>query len=335
VDYSPIAAFYDTATSNGAGIVAFNNQLDTTKVSWVLSNQWVTPASHMSPNLDHGQSVTFNMAEMTGTNMPNGVASFYRNTYLAPFMATLGIPEANYNKSGVWGSANWVNSPDTLTSVVQTAMKIDDITGWVQWSPADGDTPFYEGYDPSNPDFPWSKDVLATSKLSGLQGFGVLIDPFESARTHNSNGSVTQVAQSLDDPAVQALLMTQRNAMVKQGINFAYWDTGGQPRDGSNMSWLNVLEDFKRVGITVAPESSCDIAGWITGAVMGDAYTWNSFAISHAVTPNATMFMVQNADDSKVINGQTVQWWDDAQSKGVVPILNTTQMLERLAELGL
>jgi hypothetical protein len=335
VDYSPIAAFYDSSTNNGVGIVAFNNQLDTTKVSWVLSNQWVTPGSRMWPNLDKGQSVTFNMAEVSGTNMPTDVGTFYRSMYLAPFMATLGIPEANYVKTGVWGDADWVNAPDTLTSVVQNAMSTDGVSGWVQWSPSDGDTPFYEGYDPASPDFPWTKDVLATSKLSGLQGLGVLIDPFESARVHNPNGTVTQVAQSLDDPAVQSLLLTQRNAMVKLGINFAYWDTGGQPRNGSNMGWLNTLLEFKRVGITVAPEASCDIAAWITGAVMGDAYTWNSFTFSKAVTPNATMFMVQNSDASEVINGKTVQWWDDAQSKGIVPILNVTQLQERLAELGL
>jgi hypothetical protein len=334
VDYSPLAAFYDSSNNNGVGMIAFNNQLDTTKVVWNLTTQMVVPSSIMWPNLDEGQSVTFNMALVSGTNMPSDVSNYYRNMYLAPYMATLGIPEATYKKTGVWAMSDWT-AAGALQSTVNTVMS-QGASGFVQWSSADGATSYYEPFDPSNLGaFPWTPNLLATSKTTGLQGLGVLIDPFESTRIHNPDGSVTQNTQSLDSPTVQALLKNQRNQMVSLGVNFAFWDTGGSPRNGSAMGWVNQLWDFKSAGITVAPESSCDIAAWITGADIQAVYTFNSFAIAKEVTPNSTMFAVQNFDQSEVINGQTVQWWDDAQSKGVVPILTLTQMEERAVGHGL
>jgi hypothetical protein len=329
--YSPTAVFFDKSTTEGVGFTAINNRLDSTLMFWVLSSSRAAPYVRILPNLDAGQSECCNVELFHSWNMPTQQYTHYRQAFLEPFMASLGIPEADYHKTGVWGTANWVNPGDTLSSVISRAIGLG-ASGFFQYSPADGATPHYE---PFQTYFPWADQVLAASKIAGLQGFGVLINPYISQRYPDGNGGYYQNDQYLNDPAVQQLLRTQRDALLARGVNFAFWDTGTVPRNGTGLDWLNVLWGWKRVGITIAAENACDIASWICGAVLNDGYGSGDLGIWKSITPHSTHFVVQAGDGTVNVNGQSMFWWDAASKAGFVPILTEDQLRERLAELGL
>lgn len=326
--YSPLAVFYNRKTGEGVGLTAFNSQLHDTKVSWVLSSVRAAGTVRFWPNLDKGSSASYQMELYRASNMPQAQLERYRKVFLAPFMARKGIPQADYRKSGVWASSN-AGPNETIVDVARRVVSLG-ASGMVQWSPPDGKTPYYE---PFHPGFPWAKYLLETSKVPGLEAVGVLINPYISLRIDNGDGTVRQEDQYLDDPAVQKLIRAQRDDLVSRGVTFAFWDMGFGPRNGSGALWLDMLWKWKRVGITVAPESSCDLAGWVTGAVLHYPYTWPNLLVARTVTPNATQFVTQHWETPREINGRQVQWWQDAESKGFVPILIEEQLRARLATM--
>ncbi|WP_428939535.1 calcium-binding protein [Fontivita pretiosa] len=328
--YSPFAVFYNRRTGEGVSFTAFNDELDLTQISWTLDTDRATPSVHFWPNLDQAGSSTYEMELYHSWNMPEAQYSHYRTRFLERFMARKGIPEAIYRKQGVWGYADWVNYNETLEQVVQNAMNYG-ASGFVMWSPGDGLTPHYE---PFHPGFPWASSLLSTSRLPGLQGLGVLINPYISLRIQNPDGTWRNDLRYLDDPQHRAWLTAQRDDMVARGVNFAYWDTGGTPAQGSGLDWLDVLWSFKRVGITVAPEQSADVAVWVTGANLHWPYSWGDYVVAKAVTPNATQFAVGNTTEMRIINGREMRWWEHATYHGMVPILRQLQLQERWELLG-
>ena len=146
--YSPMAVFYNKRTTEGVGVVSFSDRLDTTAVSWVLSKDWAGAASHVWPNLDKGSSATYEMELFHDWNMPKKQIEHYRQTFLQPFMASQGIPEAIYRQKGVWGMANFVDpNTETIADVVSREIALG-ASGHVQWAAPDGLAQYYEPYQP-------------------------------------------------------------------------------------------------------------------------------------------------------------------------------------------
>jgi hypothetical protein len=181
---------------------------------------------------------------------------------------------------------------------------------------------------------PWYPTLKAASQVNGNQLLGVMIDPYwKSLKTPTVTDPTNPAwfpgggtgASSLSDPNVQAWLTRLRTDLVDQGVNFAYWDQGGAAQPGEELDWFNLLKTWKQAGISIAAESSCDLASYITGTNL--FYPWqptNDYSLLKTVTPQAKI-MAMNQTNTPDANGQ--YWWDQATAKGFIPILSDVQLV--------
>jgi hypothetical protein len=113
-----------------------------------------------------------------------------------------------------------------------------------------------------------------------------------------------------------------RDALVARGVSLAFWDTGGQPSPREGHEWLRILASWRRAGISILPETSCDVAAWATGYWMEYPYSWGTHEIARTVTPRAILTGHTNYQDIRAIGGRAVEWKDDAAAKGLRPIVH-------------
>jgi hypothetical protein len=187
--------------------------------------------------------------------------------------------------------------------------------GYIQWPPADRQ-PYYE---PLPARMPCWMDFLAAKKIEGLEGLGVLVNPYKSPRLNRVNYWYPDgvAAQDINSPSTKAFMQNLRAALKQRGINICYWDTGGNPEDFDGRDWLRVLAAWKADGVTLMPENSSDVAAWTTGSVMIYGGLPNAPIAPKIVTPKATVFYFDFMH-----NG----WWNEMKKFGLIPLLTEGQL---------
>lgn len=287
--YSPVAVFGSKA------VIAFSEDLHQVQLTWVT-----TPAGDVQVVVEFSPCIARGSAELRIEVLDADVEAalkHYRGAYLAPLMARLRIPEATYRAQAPWAFGGW---PSTRGQSVGAK-------GYVQWPPSDGKFGIY--YRPFCPDWPVQYNI------------GVLINPYVMG-----SYPALDVPKPLPLRDATGKIDQQIADMKARGISFAYWDDGTAPEPDRPMYWQWTLNRYKLNGITVAPESSCDVAAWITGAIMHFPYTWGDFRAAKVATPNATQFCVFPHDVPGFDLARDVPWYVDAASKGVVPVLTVEQL---------
>jgi hypothetical protein len=195
--------------------------------------------------------------------------------------------------------------------------------GYFQNAPPDG----IDYYEPNPQTLAWYPTLKAASQTPGLQLLGVLIDPLLKSRAVSPTNDPTSPlwfpggggVQNMADPDVQRFLSRLKTDLAAQGVNYAFWDMGSGGPTGQGRVWFDILKTWKQAGISIAAESSCDIASYVTGTNF--FYGWqenNDYGLVQTVTPIAKIVVSDRRDTP--INGQ--YWWDAAMSKGFVPVLD-------------
>ncbi len=322
--YSPLGVFYNQDTTEGVGIVSFDAGLKERAVYWLTGPGEVHPLVRWMPNIAPGATEMTTVALHHGYNMPTDMFSYYRNNYLKPFMDSQGVPEGTLGMNGVMSTNFWPRGNDVSTSVQWS--KSWGANGYLQYAPGDG----ISYYEPNPEVFSWFPTLGPASTISGLGALGVLINPFRGSHyapaADGSNGNWYPSGDSLinlNDPAVQNWLWRLKADLAWQGVNFAFWDSGNVVPEGDEFAWFNVLKMFKQGGITIAVESSNDIASYVTGTNFYDQIRADS-ALVRTVTPLVRPVVIDN-HSSADINGQ--YWWDTVLAKGWVPILTDPQLM--------
>ncbi len=323
--YSPLAVFYNQDTTEGVGVVSFDPGLKNRAVYWLTGPREVHPLVRWMPDIAPGTSQSTTFALHHGFNMPTDMFSYYRNNFLKPFMDSQGIPEGTFGTSGVMSTNAWPRSGNVATSVQWS--KSWGANGYLQYAP--GDNISY--YEPNPEVYPWFSTLSSASKTPGLSSLGVLIDPFMGSHytpptTDPNSPSWFPSANgliNLNDPTVQAWVSRLKSDLVAQGVNFAFWDSGSGAPNGEEMAWFNVLKSFKQAGITIAAESSNDIASYITGTNFYDQMRGDSL-LARTVTPLVKPVVM---DDHLTPDSSGQYWWEQALARGWVPILHDNQLM--------
>lgn len=319
----PGAGFSPIVSIEGAGetlgITYLSRSLTPTLCFWFAGpNGEVNPFLRYQLSLQPGESITLSASYRI---MPGGAADhqkYYRRHFLAPFMADVGIPEASLDlPPGPIVYSNWT-APEDMRASLERA-KAGGAAAFIQWSPPSGRAYYY---DPYPPHFSWFES-LPVARDVGIRT-GVLINPFVSPPL-----AADKIALVADAPYIETNLRLDlaatrdyharlRDALVARGVSLAFWDTGGQPSPRKGHEWLRLMADWKRAGIAIMPETSCDVAAWATGIWMEYPYSWGTYEVAKTVTPKAILAGHRNTPD--VRNG--IDWRDDAGAKGLRPIIH-------------
>jgi hypothetical protein len=332
-EYSPMAVFYNAKTTEGVGFVAFDGGLEQRSVFWVTAAGLAEPYVRWEAAIKGGQSATTTLHEHHGFNMPTAQFGFYRDNFLVPFMESEGVPEGTMTIDGVIGLNFWPDGEDVMVGVKEALGW--GAKGYLQYTPPTAS--YY--YEPNAMVMPWYPTMKSASTAPGLQLFGVLINPLVKSLVPPPTNDPTSPlwypygdgAQSLADPAAQKFLLQLKNSLVAQGVNYAYWDTGAAGPTGEGRLWFDLLKSWKQAGISIAAESSCDVASYVTGTNLIFWYQDASdYAIMSAVTPKARIGVI----DQRRLPENGKYWWDIAASRGFVPMLDQKQLPIRYQLLG-
>jgi len=333
--YSPLGVFYNQATTEGVTFISFDARLEKREVFWVTGPGQIHPYVEWSCNVQGGQSANTTLLEHHGFNMPTDGFNFYRNNVLIPFMQSQGVTEGTTNIGTVMAESGWPINSNTDLSVQYTLSM--GVNSFLQYAPPDGG-PYYE----PNPEvMAWFPTLKAASQEKGLTTLGVLIDPLYRSRVMSPTSDVTSSQWfpgsdgnvSLSDPSSQLSLADPNNQrfynrlrddLAASGVNFAFWDCGTGGWNGEEVLWFNLLKSWKQAGISIACESSCDIASYVTGTNLFDQYQdTNSYSLVRAVTPQAKIVMLDRRETPT--NG--TYWWTNAMQQGFVPLFDDTQLV--------
>jgi hypothetical protein len=286
-----------------------NRQLKPVMCFWFASRGNVNPFLRYRLDLDPGESITLSADYRVMQGGPATHWSHYRQYRLMPFMRDMGIPEATLDlPPGHIAYSNWTD--DIRRDVA--AAKAKGAAAYIQWSPPDAHSYFYNPYPPS---LPWFNDLPAP----GLP-VGVLINPFVSPPLLADRVALTTDARythtnlQLDLGANRAYNARLRDALKARNVSLAFFDTGGEPGPRQGHEWLRLLSDWKRAGISVLPETSCDIAAYCTGVWMEYPYSRGRYDLARVVTPKATLTVHTNWDDPG--------WAEHATKQGLRPIIH-------------
>jgi hypothetical protein len=323
--YSPIAVFYDSATTEGVGFVSFDSGLKSRQVYWYTGPGEVHPFVGWDAGIAPGQSATTEMALHHGFNMPTDHFLYYRNNFLKPFMDSQGVTEGSLPVSGVMGTTGW--PPDSDVSQGAQWARSWGATGYLQYAPPDGSA----YYEPDPQTLGWYPTLSAASNVPGLEALGVLINPFMASHSTPPTSDPSDPAWfpggwgSIDitDPAVQDWLARLRTDLAANGVNFAYWDGGHAVPYGAELAWFNILKTWKLAGISIAVESSNDLASYVTGTNLFYEVPTVDSVMVRTITPDVTPVVV-NPDMTPDADGN--YWWDTALARGWVPILDQYQL---------
>lgn len=344
--YSPFVAFYDLASGEGVAFMATNPSLAQTQLCWVT-----TPAGDISPFVlwqpiihpHESASLTVELKAFA-TGLPEAGLAYYREQHLAVLMAALGVPEVTYQTTAPWAFGDWPSQIDPEFKPSVTPAEVEagysaqltqaaalGAKGYFQWPRSDGK--FGSFYEPWTTDFFFQAAMLPAKRAAGIE-LGVLVNPFVVADyPHFTTPKVS------DLQAVRLSLMRQFADLKARGVTVAYWDGGTAPTNVNPLAWgvdwLRVLALGRSYGISLAPESSCDVAAWATGAVLHYPHVWGDYKAMKVVTPNATQFVVfPHATQEFDAMGYTLirdgeHWWQDAILNGLVPVMTTWQLQGR------
>jgi hypothetical protein len=325
MSYSPLTVFFNQRTNEGVGFLAFDSGLEQRTLSWVSNAGEIHPYVTWDANIMSGQSQTTTLHQHQGFDMPNEEFQFYRNNFLIPFMNNEGIGEGTLNINGVIATNYWPKNDNVALSVAESMAL--GASGFFQYAPpVDG-----RYYEPNPQTLAWYPTLKQASQLPGLELLGVLIDPLMKSHTIAPTTDPTSPLwypggggeQSLLDPNNVRFLARLRDELAAQGVNFAFWDMGTNGRVGEGRAWFDILKTWKQAGISIAAESSCDIASYVTGTNLFDQYQETfDYTMAKAVTPLARPVVLDRR--TTLSNGQ--YWWDVAMAKGFVPIMEDYQM---------
>lgn len=326
MSYSPLTVFFNQRTKEGVGFLAFDDGLEQRTLSWVSNAGEIHPYVTWDANILSGQSQTTTLHQHQGFDMPNEEFQFYRNNFLIPFMNNEGIGEGTLNINGVIATNYWPKDGNVALSAAEAIAL--GASGFFQYAPpVDG-----RYYEPNPQTLPWYPTLKEASQLPGLDLLGVLIDPLYKSYTIAPTTDPTSPLwypsgggeQSLLDPNNVRFLARLRDDLAAQGVNFAFWDMGTNGRVGEGRAWFDILKTWKQAGISIAAESSCDIASYVTGTNLFDQYQETfDYTMAKAVTPLARPTVLDRR--TTLSNGQ--YWWDVAMAKGFVPIMEDYQMV--------
>lgn len=339
--YSPFIAVYDPSTSEGAGIVWFNDALSIMAVEWVASDNFY-PFMYWRPHIRRGNSSTMRVAYYSGTEYPNKLIRIYREHYFKPSMANLKMPQTKLNLSGFWYGGGVPKEDGVVNKIVNNCLNDYKASGVLLYSTALAGG----NYNP-NPveEFWWSQLSTVSVSLFNFNLAG-LVNPWESMTIRAPDNWVKDGTMPLNVSNLNARLYFQRQAleMITNGMRYAYWDA---PHNNTwersqfdGHEYAQVLSIYKRWNITLIPENSCDIAGWITGACLYTNWSFEDKLAFHVTEGFKPFVLVQEDDASGYLRkdnagmykwkkGDTrggVFWWDDVMKRGGIPILNYPQV---------
>jgi hypothetical protein len=308
--YSPIVTVY--SGDDTLALTYLNRQLKPVSCFWFAGKGWFNPFLRYRLDLDPGETITLTADYRIMQGGPTAHWSYFRQYRLMPFMRDLNIPEATLDlPPGPIAYSNWTN-PEDMTAALAKA-KAGGAAAFIQWSPPDGSSYFY---DPYPPHFSWFEALPANPPIA----VGVLVNPFVSPPLKADRVALLTDARyshtnlQLDLGANRAYNARLMAALKQRGVTLAFWDTGGEPSPRNSHEWLRLLADWKRAGISILPETSGDIAAWTTGITMEYPYSRGNYDIPRAVTPKATLTVHTNWDDPG--------WVEDAERKGLRPIIH-------------
>jgi len=329
--FSPIVTLWNEKTQETLGITFFSRTLTPAMVYWASGptterrEQQMNPFLRLLPGLEPGQTLTVRAEYVEMKGGPAAHQKKYREEVLAPFMKEAGIPEA----AGLPEKGPIAEGPTVERGHMRATLASAQALGvstYIQWSPPDGSSEFYNPYAAQ---LPWFQE-LAVSKEFPAMKVGVLINPFitpplkSDAFALKSPHTYTNLKLDLAAPANREYAARLRDELVKRGISVAFWDTGNGPEQGKTYEWLKLLANWKRAGIAIMPETSCDLAAWTTGLWMEFPYSWGDYGLAKTVCPQATLAAHTNSPDVR----EGVDWKEDAVRKGVQPILDLNDMLK-------
>lgn len=314
--YSPIVTAFKG--DDALGLTYLNRQLKPVQCYWFQGEGWWHPFLRYSLDLDPGESITLTADYRIIAGGTAGHWKYYRQYRLAPMMRDLGIPETTVDlPPGPLVYSNWTD--DIRRDVA--AAKAKGAAAYIQWSPPDGSSYYYNPYPPQ---LPWFDAIPANPPIP----VGVLVNPFISpplradATGLLASGTYTHTNLQLDlggNRQYNARLMA---ALRARGVTLAFWDTGGEPSPRQGHEWLRLIRDYRKAGIGVLAETSCDLAAWTSGYYIEYPYSWNDKALARTVTPKATLTAYMNNPDIR--NG--TDWKDDAARRGVRTITHIDEV---------
>jgi len=325
MDYSPIGVFYNQATTEGVGFLCFDAGLEQRTLFWVSGPGEIHPYVRWDCMIAPGASQQTTVQMHHAFDMPGNQFTFYHDNFLKPFMDNLGIGEGTVNIANVMA---WSDGAVGNVIAPKAAQAVNlGTNAYLQYAPGDGG-PYFE---PNPETLWWYSSLKDASQVPGLDVLGVLIDPFMRSRATSPTTDTTSPLwfpdgggpQSLSDPNVQRFLNRLKNDLVSQGVNFAFWDLGTAAPAGEGKLWFDLLKSWKQAGISIAAESSCDVASYVTGTNLFFKFQETySYDLVRAVTPKAKITVVDNR--TTLANGN--YWWNEASAMGFIPLLSLDQM---------
>lgn len=323
--FSPIVTLWNKQSGDTVAVTFFNRTLTPVQLYWFsgpgVDTQHFHPFLRVIPDLGRGESVTVSVEYRIMKGGPKAHWAFYRKEFLAPFMAELGVPEAESKVKGPAAIMSPWTDPDKMKETLgRVAAK--GANSFFQWSPPDGSSTYY--FNPYAPSIGWFESLSAIKDVAGVDTFGVLVNPFISPYLKTDKyalpGGPPNTNLHLNPNSDDVRLYHSRliGELTKRGVNAAFWDTGGGPDAVRGHDWFGTILTWKRNGISLMPETSCDVATWATGLWMEYPYYWGDFGLVKAICPKASYLSHTNFPDVR----DGVDWRQDSLRKGVFPLVS-------------
>lgn len=276
-----------------------------------------------------GQSATFSAEIRFITGGAQAHWADYRSRYLAPFMrGTLQIEEAAGCINGPVVRDDWAPAGQ-LPGKVDKALAIGATT-YMMWAPGDGSSVQYNPYPPS---LDYFQDLGKTPTAGKLAHMGVLVNHFITPLIPSDGFALDSGVDAKGQrfPLTNLWLNLQHDlnweyfrklgkALAVRGVDIAFWDCGGEPPAGvSGLAWLRLLALWMELGIATMTEGGPDVAVWITGLWLEDAYRGDvgNYDVIKAICPQASLCVYSGGDG----------WAAAARVRGLWPIQDIKAVL--------
>jgi hypothetical protein len=167
--FSPLLTVWNRRTLDTVGITYFSKTLTPAMLYWFAgpggNSHHLTPFVRYFPALEPFESITLTVEYATFRGGPAAHYERYRRDHLAPFMAALGIPEA----PGALPAGRPIvrcawSDPGTLAGKIRDAQAAG-ASAFIQWSPPDGHSVYYNPYPPA---LPWFEEFAAVDAVIPL-----------------------------------------------------------------------------------------------------------------------------------------------------------------------
>jgi hypothetical protein len=224
--------------------------------------------------------------------------------------------------------SSWVDRGKLRANLAATVAA--GVSTYIQWSPPDGQSHYYNPYPAQ---LPWFQELAVAKQVPAIKRMGVLINPFITPPLRSdpfalrAKEPLTNLKLNFSSPENRQYFARLRDELIKRGISVAFWDTGSGPEIIKGHEWLKFLANWKAAGIAIMPETSCDIAAWTTGLWMEYPYSWGEYTLARTVCPQASYCAHSNTRDVR----DGVDWTKDALKKGLHPIVEVADLRKVIA----